>query len=1481
MADTIDLLYKIQADNSDAKKKIDEQIAQLEKLKKTLTDTSAQKAVDKEIESFKSLSKTIADSNTQAEALGKTLKTTGDNFEKLNTQAIIDNFQQFSQTCLSITKQIANLGSSTVDSAKQIGGMENAIIRLSSSAEEGQKLVKFIEDLSLTNQKFSRESLLEAGKNLAKFDDNIKSLGINIQDLLPIITKFASVQGVDVSEASNTVAKALSGVRGGLMQAATQYGITKEKLIEYGAEAKSSGEIDKDATASKMAFVEALKEVAARSGEGNSAIGESSAATMKLKNAVTELKASIGEELLPYVTKVTGYLAEMAVNLTKLDGNTKLALAGIGGLAIGVTAAAGALSGIVGVLMRALTIAGEFGTLLASLPAIPILPWLAGISAFLVSGPAAIGACVIAVKLIVDWTNQWKIATANLKLTDTKKELDDYAIALQNVAKVMPGVATAHQAYNTVVSEGIENLEKDIQGQEKAKAALKAVAQEELNLLSQRSEEYKKLADLKQQLKDAEKEKVDEQGNVSVNEQLVESLKSQVAEQEKLVNKKSESINKVKEEKTELQGILNVIQGINDASQNSKGLLDDTDLAKMITHQKDLVEAQRQSKQQMVDTLENYKIQYKLTDDQILEIDKATIQAREKIKAEEEKLIKDQETKEKEAVAERKKAWTDYLSNLTDILKLGQISQKQYNDYIKQYYQENEADLQKDTDLKKEISKAYWDGEKTLADKDSEDKKKRYEEEVKQAEEKTKKLAEEAKKQAEEEKKQAEEVYKTKLSINQKILELNKVVNEKNDESRAANLQAELNYQQQILNSLAIQGESLLARYEAGASLNGAELKNLEIYIEQKKTVQAIGDQIDANASKELAAYESRKSAMLTYVEVAIKMGEMTAEQGKQIVNSFIEAEGTVLEAKAKAVIEKIKTQGIDAATDVEKQTLVIYQKSQSDWENTGTATAKRIQQQHQNINTEIKTGNQFIDDMISKMGDADKATQSTASSANALTSNLGAATTQAETLANKIETIGNITAGSSGGITGNFMTLEQMAASMPGTKAQAESASSQAIRNTMATTGSGGLTGGGFSLDAYNQAYADWQAGGGMGAITSGQSAFGTWQQPAQGYDNYSNDLVAQKVGSGIAGNILSKSAGDLVANVNTGMVQTVNSVLSAINPNLVAVNQAISSVNTALVSPSQAISSVNPYLLSVNQAVSQQAADYSESQTGPAGIPSSPSVSSASSSGSPSGSTNENIVASFGTMKVIAKQQTIEDMAKLIQDVKSGKVLAPPTITGGRLSVEDLEKQYNTMLEKANGTNKVLTQQEQILEDIGEQMALNAEQQITAFETAKSENEEFYSLMVELGKMSQEQAVGAMRTQIQEEMNLLYQQVQQVLTKTREQMNSRDFAVLKEYASLKNQLAGLTESSSSSSTSKVFSASDYGMSSKSSLSTPASSSSTSNYREWAYNTDTNKSKIEIGITINGRKVQVSSELEKSLGALVNVISNDRSIDL
>lgn len=233
-----------------------------------------------------------------------------------------------SQMFANMTGAMLGIGKSVLQTAASFQGMEfqlkNIYSKMDSTGAKAKETMEWIKQMAVTSP-FEAKDLTEAAVKL-------EVLGNDTKAFLPLANDLASYMGTDVVEAAQAMSKALAGSPEGWESLRNNYGITADKLKEFNAVLNAQGGIAYDSKEAIIANGAALKAFIEQDMKGSAEkFAETYSGKMSsLEDAITSLKASLGEGLIPGITGVTVKLTDLVDKLNSVSTGTKSTIANIG-----------------------------------------------------------------------------------------------------------------------------------------------------------------------------------------------------------------------------------------------------------------------------------------------------------------------------------------------------------------------------------------------------------------------------------------------------------------------------------------------------------------------------------------------------------------------------------------------------------------------------------------------------------------------------------------------------------------------------------------------------------------------------------------------------------------------------------------------------------------------------------------------------------------------------------------------------------------------------------------------------------------------------------------------------------------------------------------------------------------------------------------------------------------------------------------------
>jgi len=250
-----------------------------------------------------------------------------------------------------------------LDASARMEQYRTTLQTISKSSEEAdaqlQRMVKFA-----ASTPFEMTGIVQAGVQL-------KSLGLDVDRVLPLAGDLASVFGKDITEGAHALGKAMAGSQDGIQQLADTFGITRQKMIQYGAATAGGGDISVR-TAGDVAKLRGALEAIVKTDFGGAMAKQAETLNGKLSNlqdAITQLMTGIGDTMAPTVKVVVGGATAMVEHLNQMPTTLK----GVVGFSVAAVPAivgvAGAMRMVGAETKEAIIAAGPYLAVLAAVAA--------------------------------------------------------------------------------------------------------------------------------------------------------------------------------------------------------------------------------------------------------------------------------------------------------------------------------------------------------------------------------------------------------------------------------------------------------------------------------------------------------------------------------------------------------------------------------------------------------------------------------------------------------------------------------------------------------------------------------------------------------------------------------------------------------------------------------------------------------------------------------------------------------------------------------------------------------------------------------------------------------------------------------------------------------------------------------------------------------------------------------------------------------
>lgn len=867
MADSLDLLIKIKAENAAAGKltEIKKDIDGIDTSIKQLKDDSQNINPKLEPEKAKEYENAIQSLTKEMDKLKKEAR----DIENVNLTNLRDGFNNVASAATQTGVVLGGiaaggflLGKSLVDAASEAQSLKTALYAAFQGDGAGaDKLNEQLITLA-NNSPFVTKEIQSMGVYL-------KAFGIDAEKIPGVLTlagDAASLMGKDLQTGVRAYVGALSGNFEMLKE---NFGVTRDLLESQLPQAifNANGSI-KDMEGLVTSLGLALEEKFGGGMEKASKTLEGQIST--LQGEFETLKAELGEELLPVMQSLTDKTIDIVRYLKDLSPETKRAAVGFLGLTTGVTALGAVLAGTVAVVATVgasistmILNVGGLSVVMGALGAVigPLAVTFATLATGIVAATTTIAGLVLVVSgaalgisLLVNKTLDYKKALADLQIADITKETNEHAESLNKVKDFFGEVTNATVAYNQVKEQGIDRILQEEQGAEKLLALTKLLSQEQISLTNQKSEEVKALNELNEKytlIRNGKKSATYEdtvalENEISQHKEIIAKIDNQIENKKKFKNEIYESTSELKNQKTVIEDI------------------------------------------EKIDPLKMWE-----------DIGNKFGEYTEKI----------------EGLSE---SWTNFEKEQKLALAKGEINEKDYYDNIKKYLEENQKSLDWDKDKKIEIETKYYEGIRKLEEESQKNFDNTRKSALKEEETRLKERENIQKAQYEADLKAFKEAEKKKQEALQLSQELQyKLTFQEGPEGTA---KADL---QQKLDSLQ---EEIKAFEDAGL-----QKQEIEQYYtgERKRLINDYYQNLFELQTKEVSNYLKSRQESLSNVQalndLAIAEGLITEEQAKRNELNYYEKEKESLKEQVDLIKEQVSLLGSDSLTDSQREYLNRY----------------------------------------------------------------------------------------------------------------------------------------------------------------------------------------------------------------------------------------------------------------------------------------------------------------------------------------------------------------------------------------------------------------------------------------------------------------------------------------------------------------------------------------------------------------------------
>lgn len=237
--------------------------------------------------------------NGDVNALNNAMKSASDNVRN-SVGNITQSLNKISMAAGVAALAFAGIAKNLIDTASNFEVMKTRLAMVHGGMQGANAEFERLIDLAKQSTKFDLEAFTTASIHMENFQKGASKI-------LPAVAGMAEVLGVDLTTASDSVARAMMGDTRAFLTLERQLGITKPKLKEFDAAFDETGK----AVESNAKILEAF--IQAKYGDSLAKFGDTAKSKMgELKLQIDVLKASIGEHMLPVVSDMVGKLIKLA-----------------------------------------------------------------------------------------------------------------------------------------------------------------------------------------------------------------------------------------------------------------------------------------------------------------------------------------------------------------------------------------------------------------------------------------------------------------------------------------------------------------------------------------------------------------------------------------------------------------------------------------------------------------------------------------------------------------------------------------------------------------------------------------------------------------------------------------------------------------------------------------------------------------------------------------------------------------------------------------------------------------------------------------------------------------------------------------------------------------------------------------------------------------------------------------------------------------
>lgn len=552
------------------------------------------------------------------------LKSVGDNadsasqdLKKLAERALIDSLKDMSNALGGISSTIISFGKDIAGAAMQAENFRIAMTTaFQGNQEAADRMLQWAKDFANATP-FDTNEIVDATIKL-------KAYGMTAEEIpakMRLIGDMASGMGKTMDQAVEAIADATTGE----LERLKEFGITKKMLND---EVNGTLVNSKNQITDMNLLMESLSSIMEkRFAGGMEAASKSTAGQISnLKGEFQALKEELGNELLPTINDTVKGLTDLTKWVREIDPEIKKTTLTFAGWTAAIALAGKAIADIAVVLT-------------------PVIGAIGGLSAIVVTAGVGLGA-------LANATIEYKKSVVELQKTDLENSAKREAQAVDALRKAFDGATTPQQAFFKAMQEGIEKMLQSEDGLIRIKALLTSSVESEMAQVKEMNDLQKEKGSLETQLANVKSKNKD--GDIALLNEQEAKLKAEIADTDRLIKQKREYIKEMREERKTIYEIQKAHKEDKETVKQEKEAvktvsgIKESEFNKELKRVKNKIEANRQSDQEAIQSLESLRNQYQLTGE---ESDKVQIE----INKHQDNITKAAEKAEKEKEKAQKK----------------------------------------------------------------------------------------------------------------------------------------------------------------------------------------------------------------------------------------------------------------------------------------------------------------------------------------------------------------------------------------------------------------------------------------------------------------------------------------------------------------------------------------------------------------------------------------------------------------------------------------------------------------------------------------------------------------------------------------------------------------------------------------------------------------------------------------------------------